>query len=193
VSLQDFALGLGARLIGEAPEKQPSCWCLFLPAEFAPRLALSPACGGRRVLRSPGGPEDLDRHPVGCGPGVDPIERYVRAFSSIVSSVEALGRRQTDRWPRGRGSRSIAVRIPVPPLPVESEALFRTRTGDPLLTMERLRQAVAANGNGFGLFPPLPRSAVCRWLPPVATTGSIKAPSRALPGLAPPAVDNLSS
>src|SRR5256885_17087621 len=30
------------------------------------------------------------------------------------------------------------------------EALFRTRTGDPLLTMERLRQLVANHGNGFG-------------------------------------------
>src|SRR5438105_10852685 len=31
------------------------------------------------------------------------------------------------------------------------EALFRTRTGDPLLTMERLRQPVATGRNGFGL------------------------------------------
>lgn len=45
------------------------------------RLALSPAClrGGRCVLRSSAGPEDLDRHPDGCGPGVDQIERDVRA------------------------------------------------------------------------------------------------------------------
>jgi hypothetical protein len=32
------------------------------------------------------------------------------------------------------------------------KALFRTRTGDPLLTMERLAQLVAAGGNRFGLF-----------------------------------------
>ena len=32
------------------------------------------------------------------------------------------------------------------------EALFRTRTEDPLLTMERRRQSVAAGGNRFGLF-----------------------------------------
>jgi hypothetical protein len=38
------------------------------------------------------------------------------------------------------------------------EALFRTRTGDPLLTMERLRQPVATHGNGFGVFPPFPCS-----------------------------------
>jgi hypothetical protein len=30
----------------------------------------------RHVLL-PAGPEDLDRHPVGCGPGVDQIGRYV--------------------------------------------------------------------------------------------------------------------
>src|SRR5437763_1818050 len=48
---------------------------------IAPCLALSPAClrGGRRVLRSPAGPEDLDRHPVGCGPGVGQVECHVRA------------------------------------------------------------------------------------------------------------------
>ena len=37
-------------------------------------------------------------------------------------------------------------------------ALFRTRTGDPLLTMERLRQPLAAGGNGFGLFSPFSRA-----------------------------------
>src|SRR5438552_3040167 len=46
------------------------------------------------------------------------------------------------------------------------EALFRTRTGDPLLTMELLRQPVAAGGNGFRLFlrPLRPRD-----LQPLAT------------------------
>jgi hypothetical protein len=37
------------------------------------------------------------------------------------------------------------------------QALFRTRTGDPLLTMERLRQPMATHGNGSRLFSPLPR------------------------------------
>jgi hypothetical protein len=32
------------------------------------------------------------------------------------------------------------------------KALFRTRTGDPLLTMERRTQPVATHGNGSGLF-----------------------------------------
>jgi hypothetical protein len=36
-------------------------------------------------------------------------------------------------------------------------ALFRTRTGDPLLTMEVLRQRVATGRNGFRLFLRLPR------------------------------------
>src|SRR6202011_5808181 len=40
---------------------------------------------------------------------------------------------------------------------LNSEALFRTRTGDPLLTMELPRQLVAAGGNGFGLFSALSR------------------------------------
>ncbi len=37
------------------------------------------------------------------------------------------------------------------------EALWRTRTADPLLTMERPRQLVAIHGNGFGLFVPVSR------------------------------------
>ena len=47
-----------------------------------------------------------------------------------------------------------------------SEAPFRTRTGDPLLTMELHRQPVATGCNGFGLFSPLPPSVD---LPLVAT------------------------
>jgi hypothetical protein len=37
-------------------------------------------------------------------------------------------------------------------------ALFRTRTGDPLLTMRSFRQLIATHGNGFGLSRPLRRS-----------------------------------
>src|SRR5437867_11105922 len=36
-------------------------------------------------------------------------------------------------------------------------ALFRTRTGDPLLTMRCDRQPVATGGNGFGVIPPFSR------------------------------------
>lgn len=34
---------------------------------------------GRRVLREPGGPADLERHPAGGGPRVDQLKCYVRA------------------------------------------------------------------------------------------------------------------
>ena len=42
---------------------------------------------------------------------------------------------------------------------------------DALLTMELLRQPVAADGNGFGLFPPFCYRTICRRLPLVAATG----------------------
>jgi hypothetical protein len=45
-------------------------------------------------------------------------------------------------------------------------ALFRTRTGDPLLTMRFKRQLVAAGGNGLGSIEPFSRASDLR---PVAT------------------------
>src|SRR5919201_3075949 len=56
-------------------------------------------------------------------------------------------------------------------LRVFSRARFRTRTGDPLLTMRSNRQPVATLGNGFGLFPPFSGTASCDRLPPVAAAG----------------------
>src|SRR5205823_9044298 len=46
-------------------------------------------------------------------------------------------------------------------------------TADALLTMERLRQPVATHGNGFGVFPPFPRSVD---LPLIATGRNHGAP-----------------
>jgi hypothetical protein len=45
------------------------------------------------------------------------------------------------------------------------------------LTMEILGQPVAADGNGFRFFGGSMGGAICNRLPPVATTGSRKAPS----------------
>ena len=54
-----------------------------------------------------------------------------------------------------------------------SQALFRTRTGDPLLTILGARQLVATHGNGFGLFEPFSGQS---HLPPVATGCDRSAP-----------------
>ena len=48
------------------------------------------------------------------------------------------------------------------------KALFRTRTGDPLLTMRSKRQLVAACGKGFALFKLFLRLRPAERLPPVA-------------------------
>jgi hypothetical protein len=61
------------------------------------------------------------------------------------------------------------------------EALRRTRTVDPLLTMESLRQPVAPGRNGFGLFSALLRSVD---LPMIATGCNHGAPQRLHPSLA---------
>src|SRR5919197_5401730 len=63
-------------------------------------------------------------------------------------------------------------------LRVFSRALFRTRTGDPLLTMRSNRQPVATDGDGFGLFLPFPRRFD---LPLIATGCNHGAPSRLHP------------
>ena len=50
-------------------------------------------------------------------------------------------------------------------------ALFRTRTGDPLLTMRSSRQLVATRRNGLACFRAFPAPNIYDRLPPVATTG----------------------
>src|SRR5438067_8906891 len=47
-----------------------------IPPQVATLLQLQ---GGGRVLRAPGGPVDLDRHPAGGGPRFDEFERTVPA------------------------------------------------------------------------------------------------------------------
>src|SRR5688500_14511035 len=93
--------------------------------EGSPRLALSPAClrGGRCILRSPAGPEDLDRYPAGCGPGGDQIERYVRA--GVREQARALAddhgvRQQVDlvdqlvlEQPTDQGAASVHLQLTV--------------------------------------------------------------------------------
>jgi hypothetical protein len=58
-----------------------------------------------------------------------------------------------------RNRRAETSQVSVDPL-LRREGISRNGwqpTADALLTMERLRQAVAASGNSFRLFPPLPR------------------------------------
>src|ERR687892_2843210 len=63
-------------------------------------------------------------------------------------------------------------------LQVFLKALCRTRTDDPLLTMERPRQPVATHDNGVRLFEPFLRPS---HLPPVATGCDRWAPQRLHP------------
>jgi hypothetical protein len=75
------------------------------------------------------------------------IELASFADRAIVSLLESLCRRRASATVAGCCRERDASRERS-----WIEALFRTRTGDPLLTMEGLRQPVAAGGNGFGLF-----------------------------------------
>jgi hypothetical protein len=73
---------------------------------------------------------------------------------SDVEAIVACGGRQAHRSGAALGSvRSIEVR------------------GDPLLTMRSFRQAVATDGNGFGLLVPVSRGGDLPPVPWVATTG----------------------
>jgi hypothetical protein len=100
---------------------------------------------------------------------VDPAAAPVREQDRVDRGRQSVERLNRLRLQRNRARAQPGLRV-LEELP---EALFRTRTGDPLLTMERRTQPVAIYGNGFGLFFPLPRLID---LPMIATSCNHGAP-----------------
>jgi hypothetical protein len=113
---------------------------------------------------------------MGNAPSVT-LDTYGHVFDerdpgSRFDSAEAIesARAEFDVREMYAGQRAASSAESVDPAS-EDEALFRTRTGDPLLTMRSFRQPVATDGNGFGLFGRSSAGAICDRLPRVATTG----------------------